>query len=60
MIDPTTDGCRLTWTLANRLTGPSRLGAPLATPVMNLAFRRFLANLRRYTDRRFAPVPDAT
>ena len=37
-----------------RLAGPARFTAFLATPVMNLAFRRFLANLRRYTDQRFA------
>ncbi|MBS9533728.1 SRPBCC family protein [Mycobacterium sp. M1] len=53
-IEPAATGCRLTWTLANRLTGPARLFAPLSAPVMNLAFRRFLANLRRYTDERFA------
>ncbi len=53
-IVETPEGCRLTWTLAQRLAGPARFTAFLATPVMNLVFRRFLANLRRYTDRRFA------
>lgn len=53
-IEPTPAGCRLTWTLANRLAGTARLMSPLSGPVMNLAFRRFLANLRRYTDQRFA------
>lgn len=53
-IAETAEGCRLTWTLAQRLAGPARFTAFLATPVMNLAFRRFLANLRRYTDQRFA------
>ena len=53
-IEPTAQGCRLTWTLANRLTGPARWGAPVSGPLMNLAFRRFLSNLRRYTDKRFA------
>ena len=52
-IEPTASGCRLTWTLANRLTGAARLFAPLSAPVMNLTFRRFLANLRRHTDERF-------
>ncbi|BBZ51245.1 SRPBCC family protein [Mycobacterium heidelbergense] len=52
-IEPTAHGCRLTWTLANRLVGPARLFAPLTGPAMNVAFRRFLANLRRYTDERF-------
>lgn len=56
-IDATAAGCRLTWTLANRLTGAARLFSPLSAPLMNLAFRRFLANLRRYTDRRFATAP---
>lgn len=52
-IEPTTGGCRLTWTLVNRLTGPARLFSPVSAPLMNLAFRRFLSNLRRYTDKRF-------
>ncbi len=52
-IEPAPQGSRLTWTLANRLTGPARLAAPLTGPVMNMAFRRFLSNLRRYTDERF-------
>ncbi len=56
-IVETPEGCRLTWTLAQRLAGPARFTAFLATPVMNLAFRRFLANLRRYTDQRFATAP---
>lgn len=54
LIEPTPQGCRLTWTLANRLTGPARWAAPVSGPLMNLAFRRFLSNLRRYTDQRFA------
>lgn len=53
-VEETPEGCRLTWTLAQRLAGPARFTAFLATPFMNIAFRRFLANLRRYTDRRFA------
>ena len=53
-IVPTSEGCRLTWILAQRLAGPARFTAPAAVPIMNIAFRRFLANLRRYTDRRFA------
>lgn len=52
-IEPLPHGCRRTWSLANRLAGPARLAAPLTAPVMNLAFRRFLGNLRRYTDKRF-------
>lgn len=53
-IEQTAQGCRLTWTLAQRLAGPARFTAFLAVPFMNLVFRRFLRNLRRYTDRRFA------
>lgn len=52
-IEATAQGCRLTWTLANRLTGPAKLFSPVSAPLMNLAFRRFLSNLRRYTDTRF-------
>lgn len=50
----TPEGCRLTWTLALDVRGPSRLGMPLGRPVMNAVFRRFLKNLRNYTDARFA------
>lgn len=53
-VAETAEGCRLTWTLAQRLAGPARFTSFAAAPLMNLAFRRFLANLRRYTDRRFA------
>lgn len=52
-IEATPTGCRLTWTLAQELQGPSRLTLPLGKPVLDLAFRRFLTNLRRYTDQRF-------
>lgn len=55
-VVPTPEGCRLTWTLAQRLAGPARYTSWLAGPFMNMAFRRFLANLRRYTDERFAPA----
>ncbi|WP_054812022.1 SRPBCC family protein [Nocardia arizonensis] len=53
-IEPTPDGCRLTWTLANRLRGPAKLFSFASAPIMNFMFKRFLANLRRYTDTRFA------
>ena len=53
-VVPTPDGCRLTWTLALDVRGPSRWGMPLGKPVMNAVFRRFLKNLRKYTDERFA------
>lgn len=53
LVEPTADGCRLTWTLAQKPAGPARLVLPIVRPVLNVGFRRFLANLRRYTDARF-------
>lgn len=53
-IEGTVDGCRLTWTLAQELQGPSRVTMPLGRPLLDLTFRRFLTNLRRLTDERFA------
>jgi carbon monoxide dehydrogenase subunit G len=47
-------GCRLTWTMAQKATGPARLAMGVTGPLLNLALRRFLSNLRRYTDSRFA------
>ncbi len=47
-------GCRLTWTMAQKPAGPPRLAMFLVRPLLNLALRRFLTNLRRYTDTRFA------
>lgn len=47
-------GCRLTWTMAQRPSGPSRLAMPLVGPLLNLGLRRFLRNLRSYTDARFS------
>jgi carbon monoxide dehydrogenase subunit G len=46
-------GCRLTWTMAQKPGGPSRLAMPLVAPLLNLGLRRFLRNLRSYTDARF-------
>ncbi len=44
---------RLTWTMAQKLAG--RRGQRCSLPaLLNLALRRFLRNLRRYTDARFA------
>lgn len=56
-VVPTPGGCRLTWTLAQQVSEPARLGTVLGKPVMNLVLRRFLTNLRRYTDERFAQAP---
>ncbi|MBV8928893.1 MAG: SRPBCC family protein, partial [Mycobacteriaceae bacterium] len=53
-VEPIPGGSRLTWTMAQQAAGPSRWAMVVARPVMNLMLRRFLANLRRYTDKRFA------
>ncbi|WP_458317759.1 SRPBCC family protein [Mycolicibacterium brisbanense] len=51
----TTDGCHLTWVMAMKPSGiAGRLGMTLGRPVMAWLFQRFLHNLRRYTDKRFA------
>jgi hypothetical protein len=47
-------GCRLTWTMAQKPAGPSRVAMPVVGPLLNLVLRRFLRNLRSYTDDRFA------
>jgi len=47
-------GCRLTWTMAQKPAGPSRLAMPLVGPLLNLGLRRFLTNLRGYSFNRFA------
>ena len=47
-------GCRLTWTMAQKPAGPSRVVMPAVGPLLNLMLRRFLRNLRSYTDTRFA------
>ncbi|BBY21199.1 SRPBCC family protein [Mycobacterium stomatepiae] len=47
-------GCRLTWTMAQKPAGPARLAMVVVGPLLNLGLRRFLSNLRRYTDSRFA------
>jgi carbon monoxide dehydrogenase subunit G len=49
-------GCRLTWTMAQKPAGPARMAMVVVRPVLNLMLRRFLGNLRAYTDRRFAPA----
>ena len=47
-------GCRLTWTMAQKPAGPARLAMFVVRPLLNLGLRRFLSNLRSYTDTRFA------
>lgn len=43
-------GCRLTWTMAQKPAGPAKLAMALVGPLVNLALRRYLRNLRSYTD----------
>ncbi|ART70375.1 MxaD family protein [Mycobacterium dioxanotrophicus] len=51
----TADGAHLTWVMAMKPSGiAGRLGMTLGRPVMAWLFQRFLHNLRRYTDKRFA------
>jgi hypothetical protein len=47
-------GCRLTWTMAQKPAGPARLAMFVIAPLLNLGLRRFLKNVRSYTDARFA------
>ena len=44
----------MTWTLAQKPAGPAKLAMFVVRPLLNLTFRRFLSDLRRYTDTRFA------
>lgn len=53
-VVPTADGCRLTWTLAMDVTGAARFTLAPSKGLLNVGFRRFLKNLRKYTDERFA------
>jgi carbon monoxide dehydrogenase subunit G len=54
LVEVIPGGCRLTWTMAQQPAGPARLAMVFTGPLLNLGLRRFLSNLRRYTDRRFA------
>jgi hypothetical protein len=52
-IEPTPQGCRLTWTLAHDPKKVS-LGVRLvAKTVMNMKYRQYLDKLRKYTGQRF-------
>jgi carbon monoxide dehydrogenase subunit G len=46
-------GSRLTWTMAQKPAGAARPAMFVVGPLLNLALRRFLRNLRSYTDARF-------
>lgn len=56
-VEAIASGCRLTWTMAQRPTGPARLAMHAVGPLLNLGLRRYLRNLRSYTDARFADTP---
>lgn len=43
-------GCRLTWTMAQKPAGPAKPAMVVVGPLLNLALRRYLRNLRSYTD----------
>jgi hypothetical protein len=43
-------GCRPTWTMVQKPAGAARSAMFLVEPLLNLALRRFLRNLRSYTD----------
>ncbi|OBH74774.1 hypothetical protein A5681_11815 [Mycobacterium scrofulaceum] len=53
-VEAVPGGCRLTWTMAQKPAGPARLAMYVVGPLLNLGLRRFLRNLRNYTDTRFA------
>jgi carbon monoxide dehydrogenase subunit G len=46
LLEPIAGGTRLTWELGMETGGPSKLFAPISTPITNLMFRRFLKNLQ--------------
>jgi Polyketide cyclase / dehydrase and lipid transport len=52
-IEPTPQGCRLTWTLAHDPKNPPLMARIFAKRVMNLKYRQYLTKLRHYTDQRF-------
>ena len=52
-IEPTPQGCRLTWTLAHDPKNPPLLARLIAKRVMTSKYREYLAKLRQYTDSRF-------
>lgn len=53
-VDVIPGGCRLTWTMVQKPARGAGLGMAVFGPLLNLALRRFLRNLRTYTDTRFA------
>ncbi|MDA2890294.1 SRPBCC family protein [Mycolicibacterium sp. BiH015] len=55
-IEPTAQGCRLTWTMAQNPVGASWFARWVARRVMKRTYGRALVSLRRYTDQRFGTV----
>jgi Polyketide cyclase / dehydrase and lipid transport len=52
----TAGGCHLTWVMAIKPNGlAGKFGMTLGRPIMAWLFQRFLHNLRRHADVRFAP-----
>jgi carbon monoxide dehydrogenase subunit G len=53
-IEPTADGCHLTWVMAMKPNGfAAKLGMSLGRPVMARLFQKFLYNLRDYATKRY-------
>lgn len=55
VITPIPGGCRMTWTVAIKPAGGARIALAVAKPfLMDLALRRYLKELRKYSEARFA------
>lgn len=52
-VQPTADGCRLTWTLAMSGKPPTTLSIAVLRPLLDLGFRRFLRNLSALAAQRY-------
>jgi hypothetical protein len=53
-IETTADGSRLTWTVAINPAGGTRIALAVAKPfLMDLILRRYLKELRKYSETRF-------
>jgi|SRR6185312_5581012 len=50
LVEVIPGGCRLTWTMAQKPAGAAKLAMVVVGPLLNLALRRYLRNLRNYTD----------
>ncbi len=55
-VEPTAEGCRLTWSIALDAGGALGFASPIAVPIVKLSFAGFLKKLRRYTDERYGAV----